>query len=322
MAAREKKPDADVRLAPEQFPEQNAQFYREIGPHTYLMQRLRAAVLAGVEPDQLPEAFDREFRVGNLKATWTRDEEDEDPARRSAFLSAETTILVHNAAESLVRLFLAHKNVPPCPWLEVSRRYRFKPRLVELKQELRRSQAASDAMLVFFGRSTRDSSAEVTEEQWEATSRGIVLLLTIAVGLLLEDGGIYNAAKHGLAIVPANASIALGDPEAPFLGAEGPSLMHLEAVEAAERWRWQTTTTWVRADRNLSLVMVMARQIENLWNVAKWRYVDQKHRYQMHGISEEFMREVHRGGEEQKTYTVPHFSMAWLYYRDDVDATD
>lgn len=52
-----------------------------------------------------------------------QDEEDDDADEEdlSRYAVAESSVLLHHAAETLFRLYLAHRELPPCPWLEVSR---------------------------------------------------------------------------------------------------------------------------------------------------------------------------------------------------------
>jgi hypothetical protein len=49
-----------------------------------------------------------------------RGETDEDKHRHDAFLITESQALYHHVSEALIRLFLAHSTLPPCPWIEVA----------------------------------------------------------------------------------------------------------------------------------------------------------------------------------------------------------
>jgi hypothetical protein len=101
-------------------------------------------------------------------------------------------------------------------------------------------------------------------------------------GRWLKDSRVFNAMKHGLAVIPGDALFQILDDEgkAVRLG-EGTSVEYLEAREWEKdpggrrtRREWQTTTRWLDIQESLGLVEIGASMIDSLWVVAKHRYLD------------------------------------------------
>jgi hypothetical protein len=129
---------------------------------------------------------------------------------------------------------------------------------------------------IFYGRSNRNfPPEEVPTEAWTASLEGVTVLLDECCAKLDDEAPLYNSAKHGLSAAPGNAAMQLGDPDAPVLSAIGPSITLLEAATDSQvgRKRWRQTTHWVSPDRRLALTYVVIQQIENLWTVARHRYL-------------------------------------------------
>lgn len=146
-------PNPDTLLIDEQFPELNERFYRGPStPHWYLTQRYLSLLLLTRGPELKQSDAPVTFEVGPLKATFATEDSDEDT--RDDFLSVESTVLAHHAAETLLRLYLAHEGLPRCPWLEVARlrqRGSFTGRVKDLGQRLQHQAITSSVMEVFTG---------------------------------------------------------------------------------------------------------------------------------------------------------------------------
>ena len=114
-------------LIPPDFDDLNRQFYQEDGPGEYLMMRFHALCVIGgaYEPfkDILTEGV--EFAGTTLSLVGSTDDPDApeleaDRTFQQHYLRIETHHLKHLAIETLLRLFLGHKDFPACPWFEIS----------------------------------------------------------------------------------------------------------------------------------------------------------------------------------------------------------
>jgi hypothetical protein len=68
------------------------------------------------------DAEAHQITFGKLKLT--RPSIDDSPAderTRKAYVAIETEMLLHHAAETLLRMFFAHRDRGPVPWIELSR---------------------------------------------------------------------------------------------------------------------------------------------------------------------------------------------------------
>lgn len=61
------------------------------------------------------------------------------------------------------------------------------------------------------------------------------------------------------------------------LKAEGPAIeyLSLRPNPDGER-RWHRSTNWIRPDYSMSLVYITARLLESLWNIARYRYLEER----------------------------------------------
>jgi len=181
---------------------------------------------------------------------------------------------------------LAHIGDPACPWLEMRRltfnRYHSdKDRLHETldSDETRRS-----LMAVFYGaESANTASRPVITGSWQALEAALVQFLDVAITQLRSGGELYNAAKHGLAIAGGEDRMklldgpedegegAVDDAQRTILSAEGHCLTFLHKDPSPPRW--MLTVTWANPERNLALAQLAASLIENLWVVARAKYL-------------------------------------------------
>ena len=156
----------------------------------------------------------------------------------------------------------------------------------------------------------------MSEDAWTDMAAGLRLLMQHAVRLLTDDVRLYNAAKHGLAILPGAANLAFGDQDSHYaVNASGPSVTHLETGRTTAGEQWMSKTTWVHPQMNLTLVSLMCRQIGNLWEVATARYVEPG-TLNIWPMPVEHVRAVLRGGKPAGTgavVSVPNMSMTLLY---------
>lgn len=221
----------------------NKLFYaREQGPHAYIAARL-AALRAFEHPD---------------------------------IAVVEAVNLLHHAAEALVRHYLAHRKALECPWLELARLRdfsTFKRETLAMRDSTEDANSRAESIAVFCG-PEGDRTASATAAIGRA-GPGLAALLRYAADLLLDEAGMYNAVKHGIAAVPGMRTLP---PELLNAGGlvnrgGGMSLLTLEPIADADGKRWGRVVRYVEVAENIAIIEIIAQQLENLWQVARARYL-------------------------------------------------
>lgn len=273
-----KAPSADHNLAPEQFPDLNREFYRA-DPTDYIQRRVRALVVSVADSSAIDEALRQGVSYGNIEVRREQDHEADKEAAE-AYLSMESTNLLHHAAESLLRLYFAHADHPPCPWLEISRHDKpgeFKERVAELRGALEQQETGDSLRTIFFGDVAPEALGwSFTAEEWQRKTDGLVMLIEYLCTTVLNDAPMYNATKHGLAVVGGNSGLKLSAPgDELTVSTDGPGLTYLDVTtqSAPGGRRWTKTLTFVRSEANLGLIEVVALYIRSLWTIARYRYL-------------------------------------------------
>lgn len=309
--------DANHLLASENDRSLNEAFYRA-RPHAYFNQRLEALILVAGKSEELQALLAGGVTVGPLKAGGTpvpgrtdeeRAELEED---RERYIIADTEVLLHHAAETLLRLYHAHENLPPCPWLKMAEERSFaafKGRVDKLGEDLAAQRRHDELATVFFGTSDRAAlHPEPREDLWHEGLENLVKWMSWYAQHFL-DANVYNAAKHGLAVQPGEAAFQLGDDE--LISRSGPAIEYLEVRDEHGRRRWHRTTQWVDVGRSLAYVFMACRLIKRLMDVARARYTDQPLRSLDLFVEPRFEKTLTGEGIE---FTKLSFGL--LYYRD------
>ncbi len=208
-------------LAAENDRSLNETFYRA-RPHAYFNQRLESLILVAGKSEKLQDLLAEGVTVGALKAGGapvperTDDERSELNQDRERYVIADTVVLLHHAAETLLRLYLAHENLPPCPWLKMAEERNFaafKSRVDKLGEDLAGHRRHDELAKVFFGTGDRTAlSPEPLEDAWRNGLENFGTWMSWFAQHFL-DANVYNAAKHGLAVHPGEAAFQLGDDE-------------------------------------------------------------------------------------------------------------
>ena len=244
----------------------NRRFYR-MSPHSYLEQRLRSLVLTISDDTDIGELWGKGVAYRAIKIS----EPEPEPAQREdldRYAALESTVLVHHASESLLRLYLAHEYRTMCPWEALSALTSFreaKAKLSDLQRQLDDDRRLADVMEVFVYTADSSKFPGVSDEQWASHRNALRLVISAALEEVLGHAHIYNAAKHGLALLAGEVGMSLGEvDDDPVISQRGPALTYLERAPD-----WQVTTTWVQPERNIALTVLVMDQIRNLWSVAK-----------------------------------------------------
>lgn len=282
-----RRPTADDDLAPENDRSLNDLFY-VAEPHDYFLQRIGNLMLVASKNEALDDLLLHGIKIGQL-AYGGVDDPDPPPLTPEAradsakaashFVTAEAEILLHHIGETLLRLYLAHEGLPPCPWLELSRIRspgEFKGMVSSRFGDA--SEAHDPTNLVAIARvfhGTDDPTrfnAPVPEGRWDADLVAIETFLRYFAHTLLTSAPLYNAAKHGLAFTPSESSMKWADGS--VISAHGPVIWYLETTRnEAGVPRWQKTAHWVEIDQHIALMFRAVHLLNSLWEVARVRYL-------------------------------------------------
>jgi hypothetical protein len=263
----------DTDLAPEQFPELNMQFYAT-NPASYFKRRLHLLLIAAGASDTVQELLTEGVRYeGIISMLEPPEDTDAEERERQAFLTTEAEVLLHHASEALLRLYFAHVERPQCPWLECARLRSFTKfnQQVDAFRQLPLRNYRQDVAEVFLGSMPDESNSEAVEAV-ETIGR----LLKVLADRLLEDKNLYNSAKHGLAVIAGESSIAISSDGGELaFGSQGQSLSFLETRDiSVKEPKWHVTTRWVNTKQAMWLTMMAITEMMSLWSVAKYRYAD------------------------------------------------
>lgn len=249
----------------------NHHFYGGDGPADYFSTRLNSLMALVGNPDDFADLLRTEVQVDNVTFSLGAGSEiDTDALRR--YLRMESQVLLHHAAEALIRLFLAHRHGQACPWLEIAAEFKFREFKDAVQQQIVNGPElalTSDVGFVFLGR--REAP------EWATAAESLTRLLRRFARDWLADARLYNSAKHGLSVVPGDAVFNLG-PTGGDLTAmgHGDSLAYLEAGNWIDGTRtWSLTTRWIDVSETLGLIHVSTRMMTSLWDFARFRYCDE-----------------------------------------------
>jgi len=272
--------DPNYLLAPENARSLNETFYRA-RPYAYFNQRLESLLLVAGKSEELAQLLAEGVKVVNLTAggvpvrSGLTDEERATVEQdRERFVIADAEVLLHHAAETLLRLYVAHRELPSCPWLRLASERSFadfKRKVAKLSDELGGEEERAHVATVFFGARDRTSLRPTpVESDWNARLLNVGTWLAW-YGAHFLDSGVYNAAKYGLAVQAGNAAFKLGDDE--LISRSGDSLEYVENyVDDNGRRRWRRTTQWLDLDRWIAYIFMATRLMKGLMAVGRARY--------------------------------------------------
>lgn len=275
----------------------NEDFYTA-SPSTYFRDRLLMLVLRAANPNLIDENVSEGTAWGVLRAVAhgqpdaAPEDASEKEAEHSRFLVAESQVLLHHAAEALLRMFLGHEGNPECPWWEIAAfkdSQKFREELTLLARSTWSRDRMSAAGWVFLGSVPDDPSPEWIEHRDAA-----VRLLRILASHVNNDSQLYNAAKHGFTALAGTGSLhfladdsgdpADGTPELTadrlerdaVLGADGVNIAYLERTGTRKGgYTWTHRTRWLTPERDAYLAQLAILQMEGLWRIARCRYLNE-----------------------------------------------
>jgi len=175
--------------------------------------------------------------------------------------------LVHHLSETLVRLFLAHRAIPPCPWFEIAELkqfWEFKALAADIVDQRNGEVLLQEVLDVFVGSEDSEQALEAAE--------AVRRLLVRAAERITSDANTYNSVKHGLAVQAGNAGLTLSASGAAMLGVQGPAITFLELEKSDDGTDYYMTTLWTDLRSNLLLAQLLVTAVGALWTVARARY--------------------------------------------------
>jgi hypothetical protein len=273
-----RRQSADYLLTRDNYDRLNRSFYAAT-PADYFDQRLMNLLLMAGNPDGREELLQAGVKIGDLEYRRTAEDiADPEKAARAAehFVIAEAEVLSHHIGETLLRLYLSHAGHPPCPPLALARTRTpsaFKKRVRERFVDRSPNDQTRLELAEVFHLMTDPTKGTppIEQSRWDASLDNLESYLRHFANRFMKGAGLYNAAKHGLALNPGEASFEmLGSP----LRRSGPAIQYLDQRDdSSGRRRWAETIHWVVVDRELALVTVALQLIEALWANARTRYV-------------------------------------------------
>lgn len=263
-------------LATEQYSELNATFYSSGGPHEYVRARLQAIIFTLTDSEEADKILERGLSVGPLQGQASMRLSEE---ARTRYAQMESNVLLHHAGESLLRLWLAHNDSSPCPWLTVASLTSardFKIEAAKYANADTSHMTADDIASVFLGgRTPEEAGLTISQESWEDSVDGFRELLRVVADQITGQANLYNAAKHGLVGVPADhGDMNLGH-DLRIAGGIGITYLQKKPDDPSNHngpRSWWATTSFPSLATDLFLIELIVRAIHSLWNVARRKF--------------------------------------------------
>jgi hypothetical protein len=255
----------------------NKRFFSEVEPWAYLHTRLFGLVAVAGKPDGFTNLFTDGITVGGrLRVGGTGKPPSPEEVQR--FVAVDSEVLLHHAAETVLRAYLALASRPDAPWLEIAAQWYPRDFKEQVQQRFRdggpTSRDLDETAVLFLGRK-RPPDDGTSYEDWRRATMNIEAFVREFATHWLEESVTYNSLKHGLVASSREQSLRVAYDEAeptPF-EIEG---MTLEVVEGERRKdraiEWFMTTKWVDIERNLALVWIATQLLKAAWAIAGSSY--------------------------------------------------
>jgi len=246
----------------------NQEFYRA-RPADHLQSRIQYLVLLGARGDDVWDLMSDGVEFGRISVALGQAPTT---GERASYVTTEAQAVFHHAAEALLRLFIAHRNLPPCPWIELARMTSFgafKESVEELAGPDWSPESLGALLPVFLGQ------VDASQDDLIEAQAVLQQFLQLVSRHYLDGGRMYNAIKHGFAVQSAHHRVTVGDPDDsdPFFEAAGETVTYLEHTSDDVGRHWKLTTMMMSAEHALALATFVVTEVEALWTVAQQRYV-------------------------------------------------
>ena len=260
----------------------NGQYYQEEGPDDYILGRLYALFAIGGSTDRFMDLLSPgvDFHGARISLQQAVGEDDEAAAREQNqrfvdhYVRIEVHSLKHLAIETLLRLFLGHRDLPPCPWQKITRvtsAKEFKRQVKSVIVDTDQEQLERDVGHVLFA---SDLAPDQYCDDDREAAKNLAGFIRRFASSWLDEAKSYNSTKHGSTAIPGDAILDMGPvgEEQIRLG-EGDSLAHLtfKNENGTER-HWSLTTRWIRPSEAIETIILVQHMLTPLWSIARYRY--------------------------------------------------
>jgi hypothetical protein len=270
----------DDGCSPVNYPSLNEAFY-DGDPADYFMRRFQGLLLLRGNAAGIEELLRAGVTAGSLRLQLSGGADPgseaarQDAEARHRFITADAWLLLHHASETVLRLYLAHREGHPCPPLQMARHRRdFKRDVAARFRKARRTPAHFEANgSVFYGSPTAGHVRHhLDEEQLAALLSNIEDLLRMFADVFL-DAEAYNAVKHGMAVQPGHSRFTITVDDRDLGQTQGPHIEYLGTRMRDGRKVWLRSTKWIDLDIVFQQIYVAHRMITTLWTTARHRYL-------------------------------------------------
>lgn len=258
------------------------QFYDRY-PAGYFSQITRVAVSSLVDPVESLRPLSEGVIVpgdsaageddGQLKYKLDSDTVDVEGVRTAAKILISNTY--HHAAETMLRLYFAHRSEGDSPWLDLTRLVlpKFKRQTEEIRDWQRGKDEDLDLRSVFL------LPDERSDEFDEALRRNVRSWLQLAANECIEPY-MYNAWNHGLGISQHATQFSFhpqeesGSPNEPLFDEKGEIILNLarEAKSAEGTRSWVQERRFVRIRERIISIQEFQRCIDGIIRVGQTRH--------------------------------------------------
>lgn len=257
------------RPDPSTYAKLNADFY-DATPWQYFQQRLSHLMLAASDRDRYRAVLSEPMVLGPIQFDVTVPATDAYPTPEQSFTAIEAEVLLHHAAETLLRFVHAHTDSDePCPWLRMSALTN--ARVFKAWVEVTIVEASREVLGQLCGRvfACRPNCTNDVDAYIDYTR------------LLAEhflDAGPYNAAKHGMGLTGGSERRQIEVDGVEVFRRDGAVINWLAAWPLHDPER---PAKWTRASRLFSpeaaiaLIVLTTNLMKSIWIRGRARHLNE-----------------------------------------------
>lgn len=262
--------DPNYKLAKEQFPSINKQFYNDYFNGYFLFKITDLVDKLANPSNYLNYIKDEKLELGKLGF----DNPIENENDIMNFAKIELIDSYYHGLESFIRLFLAHASLKDCPWIEICNLS------INSYQSAIRKLANDDFdwlndklngdITVLYVLTGYDKIPEgITQEDL----KGLRFWISWISKELLDHKE-HNSYKHGLALFSKQANVRMSNSETTLFSFNGDSINTLQVEKKSDRNVWVNSSKYIKYDRYCTILQVVSRLINNMILVGKYHYID------------------------------------------------
>jgi len=264
----------DVGLAKEQIVELNQEFYSD-----YFEEYFKIKLLLLGEIITNPELFcdvmnKQKIKIGVLEIN--PESTNLDKELISKYAKLEMSVTYYHCLETFLRVFLAHIEIKPSPWLEISREtnYKiFKESLITLSEgnfNFTYQGLSSDELITYVFCGHKQLTEEVDNSEGVLNAWKEWIKWAAKETITMYD---YNAYKHGLAIHSDTRGFSLGNEIEGQIKVSNDSLKFLSKNKKEDRWVWEKRVVFTPLDYRGACISIIQSLIRNILTIGKRTYL-------------------------------------------------